>query len=151
MEKNINEFAVHMEIERNLSSHTVKSYVTDLKQFRLYLQSIVKSSEADDHITINQPDQISIRDYIRYLHRRKLKKITITRKLAAIRSFFNYLLRAGSIEANPAEFVRAPSPEKHIPTFLSVDEMLTVLTIEFKDDIAGLREKALMELFYSAG
>jgi integrase/recombinase XerC len=92
-----------------------------------------------------------IRSYLRALYLRKVKKATIARKLAAVRSFFKYLLREGRIKANPAELVKAPSPEKHIPVFLSVDEILAVLNVEFKDDLSGARDRALMELFYSSG
>lgn len=151
MEKDIRDFAVYMEMERNLSAHTIKSYLTDLRQFQTYLQDNAQSQEADGGLNINRPDQMLIRAYLRALHRQKVKKVTIARKLAAIRAFFKYLLREGRIKANPAELIRAPSPEKHIPAFLSVDEVLAVLNIEFKDDLSGTRDRALMELFYSAG
>jgi len=151
MEKDIRDFAVHMEMERNLSAHTIKSYLTDLRQFQTYLQGNAQSQEADLGLKINRPDQMVIRAYLWALHRQKVKKVTIARKLAAIRAFFKYLLREGRIKANPAELIRAPSPEKHIPAFLSVDEVLAVLNIKFKDNLSGTRDRAIMELFYSAG
>lgn len=151
MEKDIRDFAVYMEIERNLSAHTVKSYLTDLRQFQKYLQDNAKPHAADNEEDINWPDHILLRSYLRALYLQKVKKVTIARKLAAVRSFFKYLLREGRIKANPAELVRAPSPEKHIPVFLSVDEVLAVLNIEFEDNLFGARDRALMELFYSSG
>lgn len=151
MEKEIRDFAVYMEMERNLSAHTIKSYLTDLRQFQIYVQGNVQSRESFGRININMPDHLLIRSYLRALYRQKVKKSTVARKIAAVRSFFKYLLREGRVETNPAEFIRAPLPEKHIPAFLSVDEILAVLNIEFKDDLLGARDRALMELFYSSG
>jgi integrase/recombinase XerC len=151
MEKEIRDFAVYMEMERNLSAHTIKSYLTDLRQFQIYVQGNVQSRESFGRININMPDHLLIRSYLRALYRQKVKKSTVARKIAAVRSFFKYLLREGMVETNPAEFIRAPLPEKHIPAFLSVDEILAVLNIEFKDDLLGARDRALMELFYSSG
>lgn len=151
MEKEIRDFAVYMEMERNLSAHTIKSYLTDLRQFQIYVQGNVQSRESFGRININMPDHLLIRSYLRALYRQKVKKSTVARKIAAVRSFFKYLLREGRVETNPAELIRAPLPEKHIPAFLSVDEILAVLNIEFKDDLLGARDRALMELFYSSG
>jgi integrase/recombinase XerC len=151
MEKNIRDFVNYLTLEKNFSPHTIKSYRTDLKQFQLYMQAAAKTHVADSETSINGPDHILIRTYLRSLHQQRLRKVSIARKLAAIRAFFKYLLRKSMIKVNPAELVKAPSPEKHIPTVLSVDEILAVLNTEFKDDLSGLRNRALMELFYSAG
>lgn len=149
MEKDIQDFAVHLKIERNLSDHTRRSYLSDLRQFRGYLESNIVSAE--DGAGIGQVDQMLIRGFIRSLYREGIKKVTMARKLAAIRAFFKYLLREGRVIVNPADLVQAPAPEKHIPTVLSVDEILAVLSVEFKDEPLGLRDRAIMELFYSAG
>ncbi|HLE16776.1 MAG TPA: tyrosine recombinase XerC, partial [Syntrophales bacterium] len=100
---------------------------------------------------VAQVDQMLVRGFIRSLHREKVRKVTISRKMAAIRAFFKYLLREGRVSANPAELVHAPAPEKYIPTVLSVDEILTVLNVEFKDEPLEMRDRAIMELFYSTG
>ncbi len=150
MEKNIRDFIAHLEMEKNYSPHTIKSYRTDLRQFQLYMQA-AKSHGFDSKTRVNGMDHVFIRTYLRSLHQQRLKKVSIARKLAAIRAFFQYLLREGRVKVNPAELVKAPAPEKHIPTVLSVDEILAVLNIEFQDDLPGLRNRALMELFYSAG
>ena len=150
MEKDIEDFGVHLEVERNLSYHTRRSYLSDLKQFRIYLETDGKS-RAEGAPSVAQVDQMLVRGFIRSLHREKVKKVTISRKMAAIRAFFKYLLRKGRVIANPAELVHAPAPEKYIPTVLSVDEILTVLNIEYKDEPLQMRDKAIMELFYSTG
>ncbi|MDQ5988740.1 MAG: Tyrosine recombinase XerC [Syntrophus sp. SKADARSKE-3] len=86
------------------------------------------------------------------LYRQRMKKVTMARKLSAVRSFFDYLLREGRVTANPAETVQAPKAEKVIPVILSVDEVANVLAAEPADgDVAGWRDRAIMELFYSSG
>jgi len=148
MKKSIAAFEKFMAIEKNLSHHTRKSYLADLRQFEAFLEE-QKPSDAPEPGEI---DYMMVRTYMASLYRQKMKKVTMARKLSAIRSFFNYLLREGKVAANPADMVQAPKAEKYIPTFLSVDEMMNILSAEAQgDDITGLRNKAIMELFYSSG
>src|SRR3990172_2427079 len=100
MEKNISDFAVYLEIERNLSRHTKKCYLADVRQFYAYLEANGKASgQGDTESTV--VDQIMIRGFMRSLYLDKLKKVTIARKLASLRAFFKYLLREGRIKVNP--------------------------------------------------
>ena len=150
MEKDINDFALYLEIERNLSPHTRRGYIADLKQFLAYLNTTVKEQNQLDTRSADV-DQMMIRGFLKSLYQAKLKRVSMARKLAALRAFFKYLLREGRINVNPAVLVLTPSPEKHIPGILSVDEVITVLSAPLKDTPLGLREKAIMELFYSSG
>ena len=145
MEQDLIDFTNHMQIERNLSRHTCNGYVCDLKQFLAYVKTLGEGacSFAVDHMII--------RGFVRSLYLAKLKKVTIARKLAAVRAFYKYLLREGRITKNPAELVQTPSPEKHVPRVLSVDEILMILNLSYRDEPLELREKAIMELFYSTG
>lgn len=122
--------------------------MSDLRQFYIYL-----TEGRDSHLpfAVNKVDQMSIRGFMRLLHGKKVKKVTIARKLAAIRAFFKYLVREGIVKLNPAEIVHSPSAEKHIPAVLSVDEMRAIFNVSFKDDIIGLRNCSIIELFYSTG
>lgn len=149
MEQDIKAFANHMQIERNLSPHTSKGYICDIKQFMTYVQNYGGSSGGE--ASSAAVDHMIIRGFLRSLFLSKLKKVTIARKLAAVRAFYKYLLREGRITKNPAELVQTPSPDKHVPRILSVDEMLMVLNVSFRDEPLELREKAVMELFYSTG
>ena len=150
MEKDINDFALYLEIERNFSPHTRRGYIADLKQFLAYLKTTVKE-EAQKETRSADVDQMMIRGFLRSLYQAKLKRVSMARKLAALRAFFKYLLREGRINVNPAQLVLTPSPEKHIPGILSVDEVIAVLSAPLKDTPLGLRERAIMELFYSSG
>jgi integrase/recombinase XerC len=92
-----------------------------------------------------------IRSFLGSLYRKKVKKVTLGRKVAALRTFFNYLLREGKVKINPADMVQAPRAEKYIPTFLSVDEVMALLAVHFSQDFSGWRDRAILELFYSSG
>ena len=92
-----------------------------------------------------------IRSFLASLYKEKLRKVTVSRKVAALRSFYRYLLREGKVRFNPAELLQLPRCEKYIPVVLSVDEILSLLRVNFPEDAAGLRDRAIIELFYSAG
>ena len=92
-----------------------------------------------------------IRSFLASLYKEKLRKVTVSRKVAALRSFYRYLLREGKVRLNPAELLQLPRCEKYIPVVLSVDEILSLLRVNFPEDAAGLRDRAIIELFYSAG
>lgn len=151
MEKVIEDFGRYMEIERNLSPHTKKNYLADLRQFKSFLDTQAISltdHEISEGITV---DYIVIRAFLGSLYRERLKKVTIARKVTALRTFFEYLQRKGKIKVNPAQMVQAPKSEKYIPVFLSVDEMLILLDAKGTLNALGLRDKAIVELFYSSG
>ena len=148
LEQAIAEFGRHMQVERNLSPHTLKSYLADLGQFRTFLAERALPAGAEEGIPA---DQMAIRSFLAACHRRKLRKTTISRKVAALRSFYGYLLREGKVGFNPAELMQLPRQEKYIPVVLSVDEMLSVLQVKFPESPSGRRDRAMIELFYSAG
>jgi integrase/recombinase XerC len=148
LERAIEEFDRHMAIERNLSDQTRKSYLSDLRQYRAFLERRGKSAEEGGGIPT---DPMVIRSFLASLYKEKLQKVTVSRKVAALRSFYRYLLREGKVRLNPAELLQLPRCEKYIPVVLSVDEILSLLRVNFSEDAAGLRDRAIIELFYSAG
>ena len=86
-----------------------------------------------------------------YLYLQKVKKVTVNRKVSSLRAFYKYVLRTGKIGKNPAEMIQTLKTEKYMPTFLSVDEMLEVLKAQNDNSILGLRNRAMLEMFYSCG
>jgi integrase/recombinase XerC len=152
LEQAIGEFGGHMKFERNLSEHTMDGYLTDLKQFQTFLEGTdlksVPSCGTEEAIPI---DPLVIRSFLASLYRGKYRKVTISRKVAALRSFYRYLHREGKVSVNPAELVQLPRCEKYIPVVLSVDEMLALFQVEFPEDATGRRDRSMIELFYSAG
>ncbi|MHB9097692.1 MAG: tyrosine recombinase XerC [Syntrophales bacterium] len=148
LEQAIKEFDRHMAVERNLSDRTRKSYLSDLRQYRTFMENHASPDRGQNAIPV---DQMAIRSFLATFYRDKRRKVTISRKVAALRSFYRYLLREGKVRLNPAELVELPRCEKHIPVVLSVDEILSLLRVNFPEDPAGLRDRAMIELFYSAG
>jgi integrase/recombinase XerC len=148
LEQTICEFGRHLQVERNLSSHTRKGYMTDLDQFRTFLEMPGAPGGAEGAIPT---DPMVIRAFLASMHREKFRKVTLSRKVAALRSFYRYLLREGMVAVNPAELIQLPRLEKYIPVVLSADEMLALLQVQFPEDAAGRRDRTMIELFYSAG
>ena len=152
MEKAIEDFRNHLATERNLSPHTLRSYLADLRQFRRYLEeSGLMPQAATEREQLEAIDHVAVRSFLSSLYRSKVRKVTIVRKVAALRTFFNYLLREGRVRVNPAEMVQAPKAEKYLPAFLPVEEMFSLLNVKFSEDAEGLRDRAMLELFYSSG
>jgi len=148
MEKVIEDFKIHMESERNLSAHTIKNYLADLRQFKAFLQA---NSLLDTQDCLNQIDNTIIRAFLGSLYRLKIKKVTIARKIAALRAFFKYLLREGRIKSDPACIIQTPRLEKYIPVFLALDEINAMLRILEDKKAFVAKERAVIELFYSSG
>jgi integrase/recombinase XerC len=144
----IQDFQIYLDVERNVSEHTRKAYIADIEEFSSFLRgdNIKKKRE----IIINVEPE-TIRTYLTHLYNKKIKRITVNRKISSLRSFYKYLLRAGKINSNPAEMVQTPKIEKYMPTFLSVDETFQLLNVQGDNSASGLRDHAMLELFYSSG
>lgn len=151
MEQLISDFGKYLAFQKNCSLHTQKSYETDVKQFAEFLREKNYIAESSGEIAIHEIDPGVVRFFLASLYHRKIKKISIARKIAALRAFFDFLMRQGCITANPVELIQAPRCEKHIPSFLSVDEMFAVLGMAFDQGIKGKRDQAILELLYSSG
>ena len=140
--------------EKGYSDHTLRAYSKDLYAFFNFLaesKTAVRGREKSSRVvTLKNIDGIIIRGYLGFLHRQN-KKTTIARKLAAIRSFFKFLVKQGIIDQNPAELILTPKQDKTIPTYLSVDEMFRLLDSIQTDTLLGLRNRAIFETLYSSG
>lgn len=137
-------FIRHLETEKMRSSETVRAYVTDLRDFCTYLMNGKKLGEIED---VSKIDQFHVRGYLAGGFGR-LKKTSVGRKLAALRSFFRFLVREKYLELSPASGIRAPKSEKPLPKALSVDEMERFFT---RNAECGMRDMAMFELLYSSG
>jgi integrase/recombinase XerC len=150
MDTVIQQFGSYLEMERNFSPNTKKAYLSDVEQFYHFLKDAGKSGR----IPVSGWEGVShldVRSFLAVLHRSGIKKVTIARKLSAIRTFYGYLIRQGKLKSNPATLVQAPAAEKYVPQVLSVDEMFRLLETAYRPDLAGFRDKAMLELFYSSG
>jgi integrase/recombinase XerC len=148
MENLIADFQIYLEVQRNVSEHTLKAYLADVKEFNSFLRENDIKKKSDAIINV-EPE--TIRTYLSHLYRQKVKKVTVNRKISSLRSFYKYLLRTGKIKTNPAEIVQTAKTEKYIPTFLSIDETFQLLGDQGDNSVSGLRDSAMLELFYSSG
>jgi integrase/recombinase XerC len=147
----IDRFLEHLQVGKNASVHTLRSYGADLKQFRDFLLSKgFGIDEKSGDVSPEKIDHLAIRAYLSHFYRGH-KKSSLARKLAAQRSFFKYLVEEGFLAQNPAEIVATPKQEKPLPTFLPVDEVFSLLETPDKSTPWGSRDRAILETLYSCG
>jgi tyrosine recombinase XerC len=143
MRKAIDEFLDHLTHSRNASPHTVSGYHIDLLQLAAYLEA--------RKLGLRDVDNVVLRGFLHELAAAHQAKSSVARKLAAIRSFFKFCLRQGLVDDNPAQVVSTPKLDRPVPEFLSENEMLRFLDEPDQDDVLGLRDRAILELFYATG
>jgi len=144
----IHDFENYLNIEKNVSKNTETAYVADIKEFAGFL--------IDHHYIHHQEEIINvepemIRQYLGCLYFQKVKKVTVNRKVSSLKAFYKYVLRTGKVGKNPAETVQTLKTEKYMPNFLSVDEVLEILKDRNDNSLLDLRNRAVMEMFYSCG
>ncbi len=150
MEDLIEQYAVHLRVERNLSPHTLRNYLSDLKQFQQFLRAEGLSPGKEKKIPVQKVDHHIVRAYLGALAKH-CRKSSIGRKLAALKGFFRYLLREGRIERDPLSAFGTPKQEKPLPVFLSVDDMFRLLGSVQGVGALEIRDRAMLEVFYSTG
>ena len=139
----IDSFLHHLQTERRLSANTCKHYQRDLDE----LHDWCKAAGISDWQSL---DSHQVRKYAAQCHRRGLSGRSIQRRLSALRSFYNYLLRERQVSLNPGLDIRAPKSEQHLPDTLNVDDIARLLNVSSKDTLV-LRDLAMLELLYSSG
>lgn len=141
--KCINSFLAKLRNERNYSSHTLSSYSRDLKSLIAYCdeQEITQWSDVDDQ---------NIRSLISKRHRQGLGGSSLQRMLSTFRSFFKYLLVENVVKNNPAQEIQAPKTGRKLPSTLDVDSITRLIEIK-GDEVETVRDRAMLELFYSSG
>lgn len=148
MDDLIRDFQTYLTTERNVSEHTRMAYIKDVEEYAEFLQ---KNNFIDNIDGILNVAADTVRAYLGYLFRRKVKKVTVNRKISSLRSFYKFLIRSGKTKNNPAGMIQSSKTEKYMPNFLSVDEMFELLQAWNDTSTAGLRNRAMLELFYSSG
>lgn len=139
-------FLVHLEAETHASPHTVKSYRTDLGDFRRF---VLSTGSGDLAGALRRVDVRAMRAYLAELHTRGLDPVSVARKLAAIRSWFRFLRRRGVVDANPARQVRSPRLPRKLVSFLPIDEAVALMDARHPRGTA--RDVAIVELLYASG
>lgn len=141
MDRFIERFTRYLEIEKNYSAHTVLNYRLDLGDFIKFLGDT----------QIENVDYLLLRKYLALLKEKKLKARSMARHLSALRSFFKFLTREGFLKFNPILSVASPKLDKHLPQFLTEEEITRLIESSVAKDEMGLRDRAILETFYSTG
>ena len=135
-------FLRHLSFEKDASPHTVKSYRSDLLEFEKFV--------GGDR-TLDGVDQRTVRAYLTHLHARGLDPASVARKLAALRSWFRFLVRRGVLAKNAAREVRSPRLAKKLPSFLPIDEATALVEAKAVGGGERSRDVAVLELLYATG
>ncbi len=137
------EFLDHLRVERRMSANTLDAYRRDL-------DALVQWGSAMGVEDVTSLDSERLRAFIAAEHRRGLTPKSLQRRLSACRGLYGWLLKHGRIDANPAAAVRAPKAARKLPQVLDVDEAVQLVELP-TDAPLGVRDRAMLELFYSSG
>lgn len=147
MHAEIAQFLRYLDVEKNASTLTIKSYREDLIDLADFLaEQQGKSSLKPDDVTPRD-----LRGYVSALHEAGYARSSISRKLASLRSFYKFAQRQELATTNPAKPLRNPRGQRKLPHFLTSDEVERLLNSPPRDDVLGLRDRAILETMYSAG
>ncbi|MDD3802797.1 MAG: tyrosine recombinase XerC [bacterium] len=144
MREHSENFLNYIRVQKKYSEMTQKSYSIDLEQFLEFLQN-----EKID--SIEQVDKRTVRMFISYLSESGMKKRSISRKVATLKSFFKFLSREGIVKKNPMTLIKTPSFEKKLPVFVSVDIMNRFLDSMKKNTFLEMRDRLIFEMLYATG
>lgn len=144
MEKLVEDFIYFLTVERGLAKNTLESYKRDIKGYINYL----KKKQIDD---IQKANREEIVGYLTSLRDRGQAASSVSRSLASLRSFYQFMVQEGIMPDNSAQQVDPPRLEKKLPRVLSFQEVENLLSQPTEKEPAGMRDKAMLELLYASG
>ena len=143
MEKQIKLFLEFLQNDKKLSNNTLQSYERDILQYQEYAE--------ENRMNYAKVDQSDLKRYLDHLSEIGKKTSTISRNLATIRSFYQFLLRNRKVKEDPTMNLQAPKIEKRVPSILPSQEVELLLEQPKNVDLKGSRDKAMLELAYATG
>ncbi len=143
MEKQIKLFLEFLQNDKKLSSNTLQSYKRDILQYQSYID--------ENQLNYLKIDKEQLEKYLKNLGKANKKPSTISRNLATIRAFYQYLIRTKKVKKDPTEGVHSPKVEKKIPSVLTAKEVELLLNQPKNIDLKGIRDKAMLEFAYATG
>ena len=143
MEKQIKLFLEFLQKDKKLSNNTLQSYKRDITQYESYIN--------EENLQYQKVNKEDIKKYLDNLKNIGKKTSTISRNLASIRSFYQYLLRVKKIKEDPTEGIQSPKVEKRVPSVLTSQEVELLLEQPKSVDLKGIRDKAMLEFAYATG
>ena len=151
MDEGIANFLSALSVERGSSNNTLDAYRNDLSQFAAFVREQTAKSEGAQ-LGWEVVDRSLLLNYLVNLRERSYAPATMARKVAAVKSFFNFLVAEGRLEKSPAEGIAGPKVGKSLPKAISVDEVERLLELPDKRSTPeGKRDKAMLELLYATG
>ena len=144
MKKLIHEFINYLSVERGLALNTLESYGRDLRQYSQYLQ-------VGDDTAFDLASRTQIVDYLMHLQQQGKATATIARRLAALKAFYQFLVREKYLDKDPTANLESPKLEKRLPKVLTVREVELLLAEPDPSSPSGLRDRAMLELLYATG
>lgn len=138
--KHLTNYIDHLRHIKKFSENTVKAYRQDIQQFISFFQ--------EKNLAINKG---TIRDFISHIFLKTKNRATVSRKIYALRSFYDYLIRLGKEEKNPFDMIDVPKVTKKMPSILTEKEMFAFLDRLPEENFLQLRNKAIFELLYASG
>ena len=143
MERQLKYFFDFLENDKKLSENTLQSYKRDLKQFKWYLEAC--------ELRYDRVKEQDIKDYIKELQDDGKKASSISRCIASIRSFYQFILKKKKIKVDPTANVQSPKIAKRVPNVLTAKEVELLLEQPKDVDLKGIRDKAMLEFAYATG
>ncbi len=143
MNNSVDKYLQKLEKNRRFSKHTIRAYRQNLEQFISFI--------SEKNVLETDVNPSVVREYVYELHRKSNSARTINRKLSVIRGYFFHLLRIGIIESDPTTGVKAPKEKRNLPEVLTEEVLLEALRADDDKSPIGLRDRAIVELFYGTG
>jgi integrase/recombinase XerC len=141
----VEEFIRYLKFEKRYSVHTQKAYEADIIQFKDYIATEYEAS-------VDQASDVVIRSWVISRIENSSSKRSLNRKLSSLRQFYKYLLREGVVDQNPMLRILSMKIDKTVPSFISETEMRFLLEkLEYSNDYEGVRDKAVLQMFYHTG
>lgn len=157
----VRDFLQYLEIERRYSPRTIEAYHSDLlgsddagmttRERSPSFDRFLIESLGDERPALADVSQREVRGFVAALHRAKLSRRSIARKLAAVKSLFRFCTSRGIVETNPSRLVQTPKLERRLPTMLTVSETSTMMDLPDLESASGCRDALVLELLYSTG
>jgi integrase/recombinase XerC len=141
----VEEFIRYLKFEKRYYVHTQKAYEADIIQFKDYIATEYEAS-------VDQASDVVIRSWVISRIENSSSKRSLNRKLSSLRQFYKYLLREGVVDQNPMLRILSMKIDKTVPSFISETEMRFLLEkLEYSNDYEGVRDKAVLQMFYHTG
>ena len=141
----INKFLNYIREVRRYSDHTIRSYTLDLDEYDSFCKNY------DSNVEFYKHDHRMIQNFLQHLSKKNKNVKTLSRKLAAIKSLYNYMMSNNIVKINSAKFIKSPKLDKKLPHYLSLKEAADLIRIPYGDDKKSIRDKLILELFYATG